>query len=139
MNWKNFPGGNFFKINKKPKHSGCLQTLKCPNWIRHLFYKIALKAPKQILMRIPSFIYVVPNLMMGNHFIYSLLIYPPEVFILLSVYKGFEAECIKTLVSIEFKTRGFEFHIAHVVHNLSDVALATWLGETPDDWLISSG
>lgn len=62
-----------------------------------MFYKIALKAPSQILMRIPSFIYVVPNLMRDNHFIdAALMVCPLDAFVkrrmLLLAGEGFEAE-----------------------------------------------
>ena len=48
-------------------------------------------------MRIPSFIYVGPNLMRGDHFIdATLMVCPPEVFVrrwmFLLADKGFEAE-----------------------------------------------
>ena len=40
------------------------------------------KAAKQILMRIPSFVYVAPNLTRGNHFMDDVLMcYSPKGFV----------------------------------------------------------
>lgn len=105
MNWKYIPGGKAFKINKKPKHTGILQTLK------YVFLKIVLKEPKQIVVRIPSFIYEVPNQIRGNYFLATaLMLCPPKVFVErwmpLPADGGLEAEGASHWPASKFKAGG---------------------------------